>query len=76
MWAFFYIYHTYVIVQECKWLKSVLEYLAIEYDRWFDPLIQEIGPKLYIFGNQFYLKNARKLRFNIFLHFHVRKDIS
>ena len=31
---------------------------------------------LYIFGKQFHLKNARKLRFHVFLHFHSRKHIS
>ena len=33
------------------------------------------GPKHYIFGNQFYSKNAKKLRFHVFLHFHARKHM-
>ena len=31
------------------------------------------GPKHYIFGNQLYSKNARKLRFHVFLLFDARK---
>ena len=31
------------------------------------------GPKHYIFGDQFYLKNARMLRSHEFLHFYARK---
>ena len=31
------------------------------------------GPKHYIFADQFYSKNARKLRFHVFLHFNARK---
>ena len=31
------------------------------------------GPKHYIFGDQFYVKNARKLRFHVLLHFLARK---
>ena len=31
------------------------------------------GPKHYIFGNQLYSKNARMLRFHVFLHFNARK---
>ena len=30
-------------------------------------------PKNYIFGDHFYSKNARKLRFHVFLHFNARK---
>ena len=33
------------------------------------------GPKHYIFGNQFNSKNARVLRFHVFLHFHATKHI-
>ena len=33
------------------------------------------GPKHYIFGDHFYLKNARKLRFHVFLLFDARKYI-
>ena len=33
------------------------------------------GPKRYIFGKQFYLKNAEKLRFHLYLYFHARKHI-
>ena len=35
-----------------------------------------LGPKQYIFGNQFYLEKARKLRFYVFLHFHARKHMA
>ena len=31
------------------------------------------GPKQYIFGYHFYSKNARKLRFHVFLYFNARK---
>ena len=34
------------------------------------------GPKHFIFGDHFYSKNARKLRFHVFLHFNARKHIS
>ena len=34
------------------------------------------GPKHYIFGDHFYLKNARKLRFHVFLLFHSRKHMT
>ena len=33
------------------------------------------GPKHYIFGDQFYSKNARMLRFHEFLHFYARKHM-
>ena len=33
------------------------------------------GSKHYIFGDHFYLKNARKLRFYVFLLFHARKHM-
>ena len=33
------------------------------------------GPKHYIFGDKFYSKNARKLRFHVFLHFNARKHM-
>ena len=33
------------------------------------------GPKYNIFGNHFYSKNARKLKFHVFLYFFARKDI-
>ena len=33
------------------------------------------GHKHCIFGNQFYSKNARKLRFYVLLHFHARKHM-
>ena len=32
-------------------------------------------PKHYIFGNQFYSKNAKRLRFHVFLHFNARKHL-
>ena len=31
------------------------------------------GPKYYIFGDHFCSKNARKLKFHVFLHFNTRK---
>ena len=34
------------------------------------------GPKQYIFGDHFYSKNAKKLRFHVFLLFHVRKHMT
>ena len=34
------------------------------------------GPKQYIFGNHFYSKNTKKLRFHVFLQFHVKKHMS
>ena len=34
------------------------------------------GPKQYIFGDHVYSKNARKLRFHVFLLFHVRKHMT
>ena len=34
------------------------------------------GPKQYNFGNCFYSNNARKLRFHVFLLFHVKKHIT
>ena len=33
-------------------------------------------PKLYIFGNQLYSKNIKKLRLNGFFYFHTRKYIT
>ena len=33
-------------------------------------------PKQYIFGDHVYLKNAKKLRFHVFLLFHVRKHMT
>ena len=33
------------------------------------------GPKHYIFGEQFYLKNARKLRFHVFYYFYAGKHM-
>ena len=33
------------------------------------------GLKHFIFGDHFYSKNDRKLRFQVFLHFNVRKYI-
>ena len=33
-------------------------------------------PKQYIFGNRVYSKNAKKLRFHVFLLFHVRKHMT
>ena len=33
------------------------------------------GPKHYIFGDHFYSKNARKLKFHVFLHFNSRKHM-
>ena len=33
------------------------------------------GPKLYRFGRHFYSKDTRKIRFHVFLQFHVRKHM-
>ena len=33
------------------------------------------GPKHYMLSDQFYSKNARKLRFHILLHFNARKHM-
>ena len=33
------------------------------------------GPTHYIFGDQFYSKNGRKLRFHVFLYFYARKHM-
>ena len=33
------------------------------------------GPKHYIIGDHFYLKNSRKLRFHVFFRFHARKHV-
>ena len=52
-------------------------YLLI-YLRVFNPHMHKMGPrepKHYIFGNQFYSKNARKLRFHVFLYFNARKHM-
>ena len=46
--------------------------------QWLNPHMHKIGaqgPKHYIFGDQFYSKNARKLRFHVFLHFNARKHM-
>ena len=34
------------------------------------------GPRYYFFGDQFYSKNARMLRFHEILHFHARKHMT
>ena len=34
------------------------------------------GPRHYIFGDHFYSKKARKLRFHVFLLFHIRKHMT
>ena len=39
------------------------------------PKMGSRGPKRYIFGDQFCSKNARKLRFHLFLHFNARKHM-
>ena len=44
----------------------------------FNPHMHKLGPrgpKHYIFGNYFNSKNARVLRFHVFLHFHATKHI-
>ena len=33
------------------------------------------GPNHYIFGDQFYLKNGRMLKFHVFLNFNARKHM-
>ena len=43
-----------------------------------NPHMHKLGPRRpthYIFGDQFYSKNARKLRFHVFLHFYARKHM-
>ena len=43
-----------------------------------NPHMHKMGPwgaKNYIFGNHFYSKNGRKLRFHVFLHFTARKHM-
>ena len=52
-------------------------YLLI-YLRVLNPHVYKMGaqgPKHYIFGNQFYSKNPRKLRFQVFLHHNARKHL-
>ena len=39
------------------------------------PKMDPWGPKHYIFGNHFSLKNARKLRFHVFLHFTAKNHM-
>ena len=42
----------------------------------FNPHMYKMGtPRLkhYIFGDHFYLKKARNLKFHVFLHFNARK---
>ena len=44
----------------------------------FNPLMHKLGPRgptHYIFGDCFYSKNARKLRFHVLLHFYARKHM-
>ena len=44
----------------------------------FNPHMHKMGPrghKPFSFGDHFYSKNARKLRFYVFLHFNARKHI-
>ena len=48
------------------------------YEIFFNPHMRKMGPwgsKHCTFGNQFYSKNSRKLRFYILLHFNARKHI-
>ena len=42
----------------------------------FNPHMHKMGlggSKQYIFGDPFYSKNARRLRFHVFFHFNARK---
>ena len=39
------------------------------------PKMSPWGPKHYIFGDHFYSKKARRLRFHVFLHFNARKHV-
>ena len=44
----------------------------------FNPPMHKMSPrrpKHYIFGNQFYSKNAKRLRFHVFLQFNARKHM-
>ena len=40
-----------------------------------NPHMHKMGPRGSIFGDQFYPKNVRRLRFHEFLHFYVRKHM-
>ena len=40
-----------------------------------NPHMHQMGPKHYISGDHFYSKNARKLKFHVFLHFNARKHM-
>ena len=54
------------------------ETLSIIDSNKFNPHMHKLrpgGPTLYIFDDQFYWKNARKLRFHVFLHFYARKHM-
>ena len=60
-----------------NYLKYFAENFCISYYT-FNSNIHKLGsqdPKQYIFGDQFYSKNARKFRFHVLLHFHARKHI-
>ena len=44
----------------------------------FNTLMHKMGPqglRHYIFGDHFYSKNARSLKFHVFLHFKVEKHM-
>ena len=56
-------------------LQTTCFYLILSF---FNPHMHKMvprRPKYYIFGNQFYPKNARRLRFHVFLHFNARKHM-
>ena len=58
-----------ILLKICAWVYWLQKYCLNPYMYKMDPW----GLKNYIFGNHFYSKNARKLRFHGFLHFNDKK---
>ena len=59
-------------------LRSAYKNNISSFEYLFNPHMHKLGPwgpTHYIFGDQFYSKNARKLRFHVFLHFYARKHM-
>ena len=57
-------------------IQNICMFLQKETSHWRIRLsLHFICTKHYVFGNQFYSKNARKLKFNVFLHIHARKHM-
>ena len=59
-------------------LNAVPKTYAGDIKQLFNTYMHKIGPrrpKHYIFGEHFYAKKARKLRFHVFLHFNGRKHM-